>query len=123
MTSPPPCTHTPPAAPPLSPVISHFMPSTCQEVSKGSRNSAESGMWPTTWAPVGFFTTIAQVLWVLLSRVLITKWVGQAWDEVSAKDMIKHAFEKCGISVPIDGSGDRDFCSNRWKWRQGFLFQ
>ena len=48
MTSPPPCTHTPPAAPLLSPVISHFMPSTSQEVSKGSRNSAESGMWPTT---------------------------------------------------------------------------
>jgi transposase-like protein len=44
-------------------------------------------------------------------RVLITKWVGQAWDEVSAKkDMIKRAFEKCGISVPIDGS--RDSCIN-----------
>ena len=39
-------------------------------------------------------------------RVLITKWVGQAWDEVSAKkEMIKRAFVKCGISVPIDGSG------------------
>ncbi len=40
-------------------------------------------------------------------RVLITKWVGQAWAEVSSKkDMIKRSFEKCGISVPIDGSGD-----------------
>ncbi len=40
-------------------------------------------------------------------RILITKWVGQAWTEVSAKkDLMKRAFEKCGISVPIDGSGD-----------------
>ena len=33
-------------------------------------------------------------------RVLFTKWVGAAWDEVS--DMVIHLFEKCGISVPID---------------------
>lgn len=40
-------------------------------------------------------------------RVLITKWVGEAWAKVSAnKSMIIRAFEKCGISVPIDGSGD-----------------
>ena len=40
-------------------------------------------------------------------RVLITKWVGQAWAEVCAnKDMIYRAFQKCGISVPIDGSKD-----------------
>ena len=39
-------------------------------------------------------------------RVLITKWVGQAWAEVCAnKDMIYRAFQKC-ISVPIDGSKD-----------------
>lgn len=31
-----------------------------------------------------------------------------AWAEVSAnKSMIRRAFEKCGISVPIDGSGDQ----------------
>ena len=40
-------------------------------------------------------------------RVLFTKWVGAAWDEVSANaDMVIHLFEKCGISVPIDGSED-----------------
>ena len=40
-------------------------------------------------------------------RVLITKWVGQAWAEVCTnKDMVCRAFAKCGISVPIDGSKD-----------------
>ena len=40
-------------------------------------------------------------------RILITKWVGQAWSEVSLrKDMISRSFEKCGILVPIDGSKD-----------------
>ena len=40
-------------------------------------------------------------------RILFTKWVGQAWEELSAnKDMIVRSFEKCGISVPIDGSED-----------------
>ena len=40
-------------------------------------------------------------------RVLISKWVGQAWTEVCSKrDMICRAFEKCGITVPIDGSND-----------------
>ena len=40
-------------------------------------------------------------------RVLITKWVGQAWEEISEdKEMIIRSFYKCGISVPIDGSGD-----------------
>ena len=44
---------------------------------------------------------------MLKTRVLITKWVGEAWAKVSAnKSMIIRAFEKCGISVPIDGSGD-----------------
>ena len=39
--------------------------------------------------------------------MLLTKWVGQAWEEVSAnKQMIKRTFRKCGISVPIDGSAD-----------------
>lgn len=40
-------------------------------------------------------------------RVLFTKWVGKAWEEVSAnRDMIVRSFEKVGIAVPIDGSGD-----------------
>ena len=40
-------------------------------------------------------------------RVLITKWVGEAWAKISSnKSMIIRAFEKCGISVPIDGCGD-----------------
>ena len=33
---------------------------------------------------------------------LITKWVGQAWEEISEdKEMIIRSFNKCGISVPI----------------------
>ena len=40
-------------------------------------------------------------------RVLITKWVGQAWQEIcSDKEMVIRSFKKCGISVPIDGSED-----------------
>ena len=39
-------------------------------------------------------------------RVLITWWVGQAWEEISEDKMIITSFNKCGISVPIDGSGD-----------------
>ena len=40
-------------------------------------------------------------------RVLFTKWVGQAWEEVSAdKELIIRSFKKCGISAPIDGSED-----------------
>ena len=39
--------------------------------------------------------------------VLISTWVGEAWTEVcSNREMIRLAFEKCGISVPIDGSKD-----------------
>ena len=42
-------------------------------------------------------------------RVLITGWVGAAWaDLCQQKDMIKRAFRKCGISVPIDGSRDEE---------------
>ena len=42
-------------------------------------------------------------------RVLLTRWVGQAWEEVSAnKEMIQQTFHKCGISVPIDRSADSD---------------
>ena len=40
-------------------------------------------------------------------RVLFTKWVGEAWEEVSAKkEMVIRSFEKVGIALPIDGSED-----------------
>ena len=40
-------------------------------------------------------------------RILLTKWIGQAWEEVSAnKDAVVRGFKKCGISVAIDGSED-----------------
>ena len=43
------------------------------------------------------------------NAVLFTKWVGQAWDEVSAKkEMVVSSFKKCGISVAIDGSEDSE---------------
>ena len=39
-------------------------------------------------------------------RVLITKWVGEAWTKVcSSTEMIQRAFQRCGSAVPIDGSG------------------
>jgi len=39
--------------------------------------------------------------------VLITEWVGSTWAQMSQKkEMVQRAFEKCGISVPIDGSKD-----------------
>ena len=44
-------------------------------------------------------------------RVLITKWVSEAWREVSSnRDMIVRSFQKCGISVAIDGSEDHLIC-------------
>ena len=40
-------------------------------------------------------------------RNLFIKWVGKAWEEISAKkDMIIRSFKKCGISVAVDGSED-----------------
>ena len=40
-------------------------------------------------------------------RILLTKWIRQAWEEVSAeKDMVIRGFRKCGISVAIDSSED-----------------
>lgn len=40
-------------------------------------------------------------------RILFTKWVGQAWEEVSSdKEMMKRSFLKTGIAVAIDGSED-----------------
>ncbi len=44
-------------------------------------------------------------------RILMTKWVASAWDMCTADNtVIIRAFEKCGISLPIDGS--RDECIN-----------
>ena len=40
-------------------------------------------------------------------RILITKWVGAAWAEMNQKrDTAIRGFEKCGISVRIDGRSD-----------------
>ena len=40
-------------------------------------------------------------------RVLFTKWVGQSWADLSTnQQMTIRSFEKCGISVPIDGSNN-----------------
>ena len=38
-------------------------------------------------------------------RVLMTKWVGEAWSKVGKmKDSIIRSFKKCGLSVALDGS-------------------
>ena len=38
-------------------------------------------------------------------RVLMTKWVGEAWSKVGKmKDSIIRSFKKCGLSVVLDGS-------------------
>ena len=40
-------------------------------------------------------------------RVLFTKWVGQAWEEICQnRDMIVRSFQKTGIAVAVDGSED-----------------
>lgn len=40
-------------------------------------------------------------------RVLITKWVGGAWDKCTEDSATCiRAFKKCGIALPIDGSED-----------------
>ena len=40
-------------------------------------------------------------------RILFTKWVGQAWEEVSSdEEMVVRSFRKVGIALPIDGSED-----------------
>ena len=42
-------------------------------------------------------------------RVLLTGWIGQAWEEISSnKEMIVRSFKKCGISVAADGSEDSE---------------
>lgn len=38
-------------------------------------------------------------------RVLLTKWVGVAWQEINQKkDVIVRSFRKCGISLAVDGT-------------------
>ena len=38
-------------------------------------------------------------------RVLMIKWVGEAWSKVGKmKDLIIRSFKKCGLSVVLDGS-------------------
>ena len=41
-------------------------------------------------------------------RILITKWVGKVWEEMSTtmRATIVRSFEKCGISVAYNGSED-----------------
>ena len=42
-------------------------------------------------------------------RLLLTKWVGSAWEEISSnRDLVYISFCICGISVAIDGSEDDD---------------
>lgn len=42
-------------------------------------------------------------------RVLLTKWVGKAWQEVNqSKDTIIGSFKKCRISLDLSGSEDDD---------------
>jgi hypothetical protein len=43
-------------------------------------------------------------------RVLLTKWVGQAWEDMHAEDgdMIRQAFVQVGLGLPIDGSRDHE---------------
>ena len=41
-------------------------------------------------------------------RILFTKWVGTAWQDVSRRlrETMIRSFEKCGIVLPLDGSRD-----------------
>ena len=44
-------------------------------------------------------------------RVLFTKWVGTAWQEIGSrllKDTVIDLFVKCGIALPISGSRDSE---------------
>jgi hypothetical protein len=43
-------------------------------------------------------------------RVLLTKWVGQAWEDMYAEDsdMIRQAFVQVGLGLLIDGSRDHE---------------
>ena len=43
-------------------------------------------------------------------RVLLTKWVGQAWEDIYAQDsdMIRQAFVQVRLGLPINGSRDHE---------------
>src|SRR6202165_406675 len=43
-------------------------------------------------------------------RVLLTKWVGQAWDDMHTEDsdMIRQAFRQVGLGLPIDSCQDHE---------------
>jgi len=46
-------------------------------------------------------------------RVLLTKWVGEAWEKTCTNnDMTVRAFKKCRISEAIDGSEDEEININ-----------
>ena len=108
-TIPPPCTHTPSSAALLSPVTSHVMDSIFPEVSKGNNTHAKlSGTWPAICPESGFFTTIAQSLWRLLSSLshvntaptikvvwfgkechgLVMPWLGREWHGLVRNAMV-----------------------------------
>jgi hypothetical protein len=42
--------------------------------------------------------------------VLLTKWVGQAWEDIHTEDsdMIRQAFVQVRLGLPIDGSRDHE---------------
>ena len=65
----------------------------------------------TVWCRLTLAILSVFTLWVSATdkRVLLTKWVAQAWEEVSSnKDTIVRSFKKCGISLAIDGSQDSE---------------
>jgi hypothetical protein len=43
-------------------------------------------------------------------RILLTKWVAQAWEDIHKEDgdMIRRAFKQVGLGLPIDGSRDHE---------------
>lgn len=43
-------------------------------------------------------------------RILLTRWVGQAWGEVHAQQssLIRQTFRKLGLSLAVDGSEDHE---------------
>ena len=62
-------------------------------------------------APVDRLTTqhVQDNLDAYVRQVLFTKWVAQAWKDVSSnKGAIVWSFKKYGISQPIDGSQDSE---------------
>ena len=41
---------------------------------------------------------------------MLTKWVGQAWEDMYAKnsDIIRLAFKQVGLGLPVNGSQDHE---------------